>query len=297
VTLPALTVQTPAKINPVLEVLGKRPDGYHELSLVFQSIGLYDELSFWVEGTGVRLEIPESPSPLACDSSNLATQAGELFLKEFPKAGSGVRIRLKKRIPLAAGLGGGSSDAAAVLWGLDRIFGTHAGVEKLQGLAARLGSDVPFFLHGGTALGTGRGEKITPWAQGFEAQLVLVKPAQGLSTAEVYSSGGALVTGGEKVGAFKEALLKKDLRLAAGCLFNGLEGAAQSLLPEIAGLKKEMQESGAWGVLVSGSGPTVFGIAESPEKAEKAAERLKGKGRTVFSVRTIPTGIQSIPAP
>ena len=169
------TLRTPAKINPVLEVLGKRADGYHELALVFQAIGLYDELDFSEDRQGLRLEISESPASLAADDSNLIVKAAKLFFREVLKEKRGVRIRLKKRIPLAAGLGGGSSDAAATLLGLDQLFQTQAGETRLGALAAELGSDVPFFLKGGTALGRGRGEKITSWPPGPEMHLVLVE--------------------------------------------------------------------------------------------------------------------------
>ena len=291
---PVLTIQTPAKINPVLEVLGKRPDGYHELALVFQAVSLYDELAFFKEKQGVRLEVTRSPHPLPVDDSNLVLKAAKLFLKEIMGGKGGVRIHLKKEIPLAAGLGGGSSDAAATLRGMDWFFKTWLEESRLQSLAAQLGSDVPFFLTGGTALGTGRGEKITPLEPGPEISLVLVKPDAGLSTPAVYQSGKAVMTDGEKAKGFAAILKTGSARKIAESLYNGLEPAAFALLPEVEEIKKQLLDSGALGALVSGSGPTVFALAESREKAEEIAWKLEGEGWTVFVTRTISSGIERI---
>ncbi len=289
-----LTVQTPAKINPVLEVLGKRADGFHELALVFQAVGFYDELSFSKTSQGVELSVLESPGPLPADDSNLIVKAARLFLKEILKDEQGVRVELKKRIPLAAGLGGGSSDAAATLRGLQWLFQTKASEEKIEDLAARLGSDVPFFLTGGTALGTGRGEKITPWNDFMEMHLVLVKPAEGLSTQKVYQSGKALITSGEKARNFNSILRKKDLALIAQNLMNGLEPAAFHLMPDIVKLKRRLLEDGAVGALVSGSGPTVFALTESREKAETIARLFQGEDDQIWVTQTVSTGVQRI---
>jgi 4-diphosphocytidyl-2-C-methyl-D-erythritol kinase len=289
---PFLTLRTPAKVNPVLEVLGKRPDGYHELALVFQAIGLYDELDFSKEGTGFRLEIAESPLSLAADDSNLVVKAAKLFFQEVLKKEPRAQIRLRKKIPLAAGLGGGSSDAAAALIGLDRLFETRLGERGLVPLAARLGSDVPFFLAGGMAFGTGRGEQITPWEPGPEMALVLVKPKEGLSTPAVYQSGKALVTSGQKALNFRGLSGEKDLGKIAHSLFNGLEPAAFFLMPETETIKKELLEAGVLGALVSGSGPTVFGIAENLKEAARIGKRMEGRGRTVFVVPTVSTGVE-----
>lgn len=285
-------VQTPAKINPVLEVLGKRPDGYHELALVFQAIGLFDELEFVRGGDGLRFEIMESPSPLAVDDSNLVVKAAKLFLKRILQGEADVLIRLKKRIPLAAGLGGGSSDAAATLVGLNLVFDAMAPQTALESLAAQLGSDVPFFLTGGTAMGTGRGEVITPWEAAPEMPLVLVKPSQGLSTPAVYQSGKALFSSGEKAKEFKNLLREKNLPKIAGSLFNSLQPAAIYLMPEVESIRKQLVERGALGALVSGSGPTVFAIAKSKAAAREIAAQMAGEGRMVLATQTIRTGVQ-----
>ena len=291
----SFTLRAPAKINPILEVLGKRPDGFHELVLLFQAVALFDELTFFRDGNGVRLEVLDSPTPLAADDSNLVVKAAKLFLKEILGREEGVLIRLKKRIPLAAGLGGGSSDAAATLLGLDRVFETKLGKKRLESLAAPLGSDVPYFLTGGTALGTGRGENITPLEPAPPMSLVLAKPEKGLSTASVYQSGKALLSSGERSRNFRKLLQEGNRAKIAGALFNSLQPAAFFLMPEVEALKQELLQAGAQGALVSGSGPTVFGIAENERMAGRIAETLKGEGKTVIVTSTIPSGVEERP--
>ncbi len=286
---PALVLQTPAKINWVLEVLGKRDDGFHELALVFQAVSLWDELSFYPQDRGLELSIESSPAPLEADDSNLVLKAARLF---FEAAGiqAGTRIGLKKNIPLAAGLGGGSSDAAATLWGLNHLYQTRMPLEKLQALASRLGSDVPFFLTGGTALGTGRGEMIESWEPAADFSLVLVKPEEGLATPKVYQSGKAVFTPGEKAGKLKPLLQTRDPRAVAQGLFNGLEPAAFSLLPLVESLKNSLLNGGALGALVSGSGPTVFALMENGEAAQALARKMKSQAAHVFAVQTVSEG-------
>ncbi len=286
---PALVLQTPAKINWALEVLGKRDDGFHELVLVFQAISLWDELSFHKKDRGLELSIESPLTPLEADDSNLVLKAARLF---FQTAGleAGIRIELKKNIPLAAGLGGGSSDAAATLWGLNHLFETRMPLEKLQTLASRLGSDVPFFLTGGTALGLGRGEVIEPWEPAAHFSLVLVKPEEGLATPKVYQSGKAVFTPGEMARKLRPLLQTKDPRAVARGLFNGLEPAAFYLLPRVESLKNSLLEEGALGALVSGSGPTVFALVENETAAQVLARKMKPQTAYVFAVQTVSEG-------
>ena len=161
-------------------------------------------------------------------------------------------------------------------------------------MAAKLGSDVPFFLTGGTALGTGRGEKIEPWDDFFQMHLVLIKPEAGLSTQAVYGSGKAHLSSGEKARGFREVLKRKDLSLVSKSLLNGLEPAALHLMPEIGMLKKRLLEDGALGAIVSGSGPTVFALTESREKAETLARQFQGEDDHIWVTQTVPAGVQRI---
>lgn len=290
----SLFLRTPAKVNPVLEVLGKRPDGFHELALVFQAIDLYDEIRLEEGGQGIRLEVEGASGdpPLPADDSNLVMKAVRLFAHDVLRGSIDIRIRLKKNIPMAAGLGGGSSDAAATFLGLDRLFKTDLDLKELMPLAAQLGSDVAFFLTGGTALGRGRGEIIEPWEATEPWSLVLVKPKEGLSTPAVYRSGKALFTSGDRAQAFRQVVQKNDPALVGKALFNGLEPAALSLLPLIGEIREALERAGSLGVLVSGSGPTVFGVARDPDHALKIRDQLSGQGWDLWTVRTIPNAVQ-----
>ena len=291
---PILGCKAYAKINPVLEVIGKRPDGYHELSLLFQTIGLYDILTFEKAAEGIHLEMPLAPEGLSAGDDNLVLKAAKLFFKVHGSGFGGVRIHLTKKIPLAAGLGGGSSDAAGTLMGLDALFRTRLGPEALQGMAAALGSDVPFFLRGGTALGRGRGELLTPLPPLPEMNLVLVKPEAGLSTPAVYQSGRARLSGGEYTRQFQSLAREGRLPYLAGSLFNGLEPAAIFLMPEVGKIKQQLLEAGACGALVSGSGPTVFGVARTRPEAEQIAKRMEGESRSVWVTKTISTSAEGL---
>ena len=288
-----LTVQTPAKINPVLEVLDKRPDGYHNLALIFQAVALYDQLTFEKKPAGVGLRI-EGQAGLAADDSNLIVKAAKLFLREVLKNSDGVQITLHKIIPLAAGLGGGSSDAAAALRGLQWLFEVPVSEAKMHQLAAQLGSDVNFFLNGGTALGTGRGEIITPWKASVPLWVILVKPSEGLSTPAVYQSGKALMTTGNKVLEFQKVWSEGSPASIASRLFNGLEPAAFYLRPELELIKKRLIDEGALGVLLSGSGPTLFALAAHETEAKKIASGFEDEGLEVVITQTVSTGVQKV---
>jgi 4-diphosphocytidyl-2-C-methyl-D-erythritol kinase len=292
VTSAKVRLKTPAKVNPVLEVLQKRGDGYHDLALVFQAVSLYDELSLEKGPAGVQFRIDPPIPGLAVDDTNLVVKAAKLFLGEVMDNREGVRIVLEKKIPQAAGLGGGSSDAAATLLGLEALTRTGCGMEKLKGMAARLGSDVVFFLEGGTALGLGRGEIIEPWPACPPWNLVLVKPPEGLSTPSVFRSGKAVLTDGKRARAFKAAAQRGNPGEIADGLYNGLESAAVFLLPLVQAIKEELMEGGALGALVSGSGPTVFGVAENAAKARALAQRFDRKGWTALAVETVSKGVE-----
>ncbi len=283
-------LRTPAKVNPVLEVLRKREDGFHELALVFQAVSLYDEISLGKISSGVDFEIDPPLPDLAPDDSNLVVKAARLFLSEILQNQGGVRAVLTKKIPQAAGLGGGSSDAAATLWGLEALYQTGCGSAKLQELATRIGSDVSFFLEGGTALGLGRGELIEPWFPGPTWHLVLVKPPEGLSTPLVYRSGKALFSDGARARAFRETAKRGNPHEIAGSLYNGLESAAFNLLPSILRLKEELIKKGALGAMVSGSGPTVFAVVENQAAAGDLVRLFKQDGWTSLAVETVSHG-------
>ncbi|MBI1845468.1 MAG: 4-(cytidine 5'-diphospho)-2-C-methyl-D-erythritol kinase [Candidatus Rokubacteria bacterium] len=272
-----------AKVNLALEVLGKRADGYHEVATVMQAVDLSDRLVLEeADGLELRVTAPGIPT----DGTNLALRAARA-LAEASGVSRGVRITLDKRIPAAAGLGGGSSDAAAVLLGLDRLWGLRWAQPKLAEVAVTLGMDVPFFLHGGAALGRGRGEQLERLAAGTTA-LVLVNPRFGSSTAEVYGRvTPAMYSDGARARAVAAALRGRSAGRLAATLYNGLEPAVAPVAPEIAQMKAALVAAGALGALMSGSGPTVLGICRSFEQARQIRGRLTRASWECWAVRTL----------
>ncbi len=268
-----LTVKALAKINLTLDVLYKRPDGYHEVAMIMQAIDLADKMVFLEQPEGITLAV--NISGLACDHTNLAYRAAAL-LKERYGVRQGVRIELEKNIPLAAGLAGGSADAAGVLAGLNRLWRLGLKESELEALGAALGSDVPFCLRGGTALATGRGEALTSLPDMPECYVVLAKPPFAVSTAWVYQNYRAERVRAKPDTAGTLACLKsQDLNGIAHRLSNVLESVTIPSHPEIGQLKEYMIQYGAIASLMSGSGPTVFGLAGDYRQAGQIAEKLR----------------------
>jgi 4-diphosphocytidyl-2-C-methyl-D-erythritol kinase len=260
----ALRVKVPAKINFWLEVLGRRVDGYHELSSLMLPIGIYDELHLRVlpeEGIILECDQPEIPR----DRSNLAWRAAEVFY-EAMDARPALHIEIKKSIPMAAGLGGGSADAAGVLVGLSTLYPGKVSPEALHELAARLGADIPFFLYRKPALATGIGERLERVSGIPEYPLLLLKPPLTVSTAWVYNS-LKLTRGGSRI---KVPRLMADPWSLEEFLQNDLESVTLNAVPVLFHLKEWLVEQGALGALMSGSGPTVFGVFTSTETAGAA---------------------------
>ena len=272
-----------AKVNLALEVLGKRPDGYHELATVMQTVDLADRL---VLEDADELALTTSSSQIPVDKENIALRAA-LALRDAARVERGVKIRLVKRIPVAAGLGGGSSNAAAVLLGLNRLWNLRWTGARLAEIAETLGMDVPFFLAGGVALGTGRGERLTRLS-GMPLALVLVNPGTPLSTAAVYGRvTPAMYSGGGKAEMMAAALGARRRSKVAASLYNGLEAAAAGVSPEVTRIRAALMAAGALGALMSGSGPTVFGIARSFEQARQIRARLARASWGCWAVRSV----------
>ncbi|BAL83603.1 putative 4-diphosphocytidyl-2-C-methyl-D-erythritol kinase [Selenomonas ruminantium subsp. lactilytica TAM6421] len=280
-----VTVEANAKINLTLDILGKREDGFHEVSMVMQSIGLHDTLSLEKIEAGIELTI--NVPWLKADEKNLAWRAAALMQEEFKLAG-GVRIELIKRIPVAAGLAGGSADAAAVLKGMNELYDLGLSQKKLCELGAQLGSDIPFCIMGGTMLATGRGEVLTRLADMPETWVVLAKPRISVSTAwayQNYDEQGAEAHPDNE--AIQRAIAHKNRKAVAGLLCNVLESVTIKKYDVIAAYKEMMLENGAMASMMSGSGPTVFGLARSREQAEAIANVLRRETNAdVFVTRT-----------
>jgi 4-diphosphocytidyl-2-C-methyl-D-erythritol kinase len=270
-------------VNLVLELLGRRTDGYHEIATVMQAVDLSDRI---VLEAAESLELRTTAPGIPTDASNLALAAA-LRLREAAGIERGARITLDKRIPIAAGLGGGSTDAAAVLLGLNRLWGLRWPLDRLAEVAVTLGMDVPFFLRGGVAFATGRGEKLDRM-RGVALALVLVNPRYPSSTAEAYGrTTPAMYSDGRRARAVMSALATRRAERVAGTLYNGLEAAAAPVQPQIGQMKAALLAAGALGALMSGSGPTVFGIARSLDHARQIQRRVRKASWECWAVRTL----------
>ncbi len=274
-------ILAPAKINLCLHVLGKRPDGYHELAMIMQRVSLYDRVRLVLSGApGVRVAC--RGLALAPGEENIAARAARSLLRRAP--GQGVDIFLEKEIPTAAGLGGGSSDAAAVLVGLDEMLGLGLSREELMAEGAALGADVPFFIFGGAALATGIGTELAP-VDGLPAVwYVLVNPGVAVSTAWVYGNLGLTTTASvAKLPGFPRTIEELTAQL-----HNDLEGVTAGHYPQIGEVKQRLLQQGAAGALMSGSGPTVFGVFASEDAARRGAAALTDTpGWKVFVVQPV----------
>ena len=284
----AVRVWAPAKVNLFLEVLGKRPDGYHELATLMTAVSLYDTLEL--------TDLPSGDVRLTCDHPSLSTGPENLvcraveLVRQRTGRRDGVAVRLWKRIPLAAGLAGGSSDAAAALAGLNRLW--HLGWRRaeLAELGARLGSDVAFFFSAPAAWCTGRGEVTAPVRLGRALDFVLACPPVGLSTAEVFR--GVTVPERPRDGAeVRRAAEAGDVEALGRALFNRLQPVAERLCPAVADLCDRLAGLGPAGRLMSGSGSSVFALCHSPEEALALSRALRsvreeGDGVRVLVVRS-----------
>jgi 4-diphosphocytidyl-2-C-methyl-D-erythritol kinase len=278
-----LVLNAAAKVNLVLEVLGKREDGYHELVTVMQAVDLSDRITLEdAEILELRSRVPGLPT----DGRNLALRAA-MALREAAGVSRGARITLDKRIPVAAGLGGGSANAAAVLAGLNRLWRLRWPVERLDEVAIGLGMDVPFFLRGGTALATGRGERIERLRAG-SLGLVLVNPRFAVSTPEMYGRvTSEMYSDGRYAKTLCAGLRGRSPGRVAASLYNGLQEPAVAAYPPIGRIRAALLAAGALGALMSGSGPTVFGVARSFEHARQIRRRLTRGAWDCWAVRTL----------
>lgn len=263
------TFLAPAKVNFCLNVLGRRPDGYHDVAMLMQQIDLADRIRIQVtDGDLVTVTCPGLD--LAPGESNIAARAAELLLEHVGLSRK-VEIAIEKRIPAAAGLGGGSSDAAAVLKGLSEMLSLDLPRHELMSLGARLGADVPFFLYDRTAWATGIGEQLQPWPGVPPLWLLLVNPGVAVSTAWVY----------QNLGLTRAGTVANIPRFPAGVhdfvrlLHNDLEPVTCQRYPVVSEIKQQLLTRGAIGALMSGSGPTVFGVFDDPDAARSVEEQFR----------------------
>ena len=279
-----MKVKTAAKINLALDVTGKLPNGYHTIESVFQTVGLYDDVSVELAETSIELtcDVPEefaSADPIPCDERNIAYKAAKLFFEENGMD-CGCRIHIKKGIPSQAGMGGGSTDAAAVLYCLGELTGKS--VSKPE----QLGADVPFFLSGGTAYVEGIGERITPIADYSGKILVIAKGREGVSTAKAYSRIDALASPRHpETQKLAEAVISSP-KTAYQYFGNLFEQAVE--LPEVEDIKNIMLDGGSFRAVMTGSGSAVFGVFGSAGQAETCAKQLRSRGYFACVCETVP---------
>lgn len=267
----SVCVLAPAKVNLTLDIVGKRPNGYHDLESVMQTVGLYDELTVTKVSSGVLLDCS---SNLPQGRNNIVVRAAEAFLSAAEISG-GTNIRLHKRIPMGAGMGGGSADAAAVLTALDRLYETGWTKKQLMALGESLGADVPFCLYGGTAFVEGIGEKITPLCPLPSASFVIVKPKFSISTQDAYAAAdrGEIAFHPDHAG-IRKAIAEGNLPGIAKRLCNVFEQVTPN--QEIHAIRQALLQQGALGAVMTGSGSAVFGIFwPDPEKTAQAASALR----------------------
>lgn len=278
--------KAPAKINLMLDVLYKRPDGYHEVEMIMTMVDLADRLEMEALSRDTII-ISSQAGYIPLDEKNLAFQAAKL-IKERYNVKSGVYIHLDKHIPVAAGLAGGSSDAAATLRGLNRLWDLKIPVDELKRLGAELGSDVPFCITGGTALATGRGELLTALPNPPQCWVVLAKLPINVSTAEIYGKFRSNeISVHPSADRMRREIERSSFQGICGELGNVLEDVTLKLYPEVAHLKETMLRLGADGVLMSGSGPTVFGLVSKEAKISRIYNGLRGFCKDVFAVRLL----------
>ena len=274
-----------AKVNISLDIVGKREDGYHLLEMIMQSIDLYDEIV--IEKQKKEITIKCNKPYVPTDERNLAYKAAQLFIEKY-NIDSGVNINIKKNIPVAAGLAGGSTDCAAVLKIMNKLFQVNADNEKLMELGVKLGADVPYCIKGGTALCKGIGEEVTA-LKGFKDKvIVLVKPPFGVSTNSVYQEFNIeKARNHPNTNLIIDAINNDNLKMVCDNMKNLLENVTLRKHKILINIKEEMRYNGAMGTMMSGSGPTVFAFFDDMLKAQRCFEKMKEKYSDVFITRTI----------
>lgn len=317
----SVKIEAPAKINLTLDVIGVRPNGYHDVCMVMQTIGIHDTVEIIGIPEGIRLVLTNPMSKMGegcvgdyvpCDEHNIAYKAAALFLETLKEKSAGepaqhaapmttgeadaegktlggVEVRITKRIPVAAGLAGGSTDAAAVLKGMNILFGDPFTEEELITMSPKLGADVAFCVMGGTALSEGIGEILTKLPSAAGIKLLVAKPDIQVSTKEVYTAlDSQPITQHPDNKGMLDAIAKKDVAGIASLLGNVLADVTMPRHPEIAEIRDVMLQEGALNAMMSGSGPTVFGIFTDDNKAAEALGRLMDLGYTqLFFTATV----------
>jgi len=272
----SLEVKAYAKVNLGLDVLRRREDGYHELRMIMQTVDLYDTLTF-EKTEEAKIVMTCNIEGLPCDERNLVYKSAKLMFDEYDLPG-GIRIHLEKRIPMAAGMAGGSTDAAAVFNGMNELYDLGIGKERLCELGVRIGADVPYCIVGGTALSEGIGEVLTMLPNVPDCVVLIAKPDFDVSTKYVFENLHAnSLTYHPDIDAMADAIRNNDLAGVVRVMDNVLETVTEAKYTEITTIKNVMKEHGAMRAMMSGSGPTVFGLYENKDDAAKAADEIRDR--------------------
>lgn len=278
-------IKAPAKINLTLDVLNKRADGYHEVEMIMTTIDLSDRIGL-SELSENDIQIISQNRFVPDDQRNLAYQAAKVLKEKF-NVKQGVTITIDKAIPVAAGLAGGSSDAAATLRGLNQLWGLGLSLDELAEIGAEIGSDVSFCVYGGTAVAKGRGEKITHLPAPPNCWVILAKPSIGVSTADVYRNLDLSSVHHPNSSAMIQAIMNGNYEAVCNEIGNVLESVTLKMHPEVHHIKEQMERFGADAVLMSGSGPTVFGLVQYDSRLQRIYNGLRGFCDQVFAVRML----------
>ena len=282
-----VTIKAPAKINLALDTLYKRDDNYHEVEMIMTTVDLADYITVTPRNDD-KIVIQSNEFTIPLSEKNLAYQAAELFRKHF-NIKQGVEIYIKKKIPVAAGLAGGSSNAAATLKALRELFKVDCTMDELAELGARLGSDIPFCVYGGTALATGRGEIIHPIPSPPKCWVILIKPRIGVSTKEIYEALNANEVQHLDIKGMLDCIELQDYQGICNRLGNSLESVTFERYPVVEEIKNKLIQFGADAVLMSGSGPTVFALVRKEYKLRRIINSINGclREHEVYAVRLI----------
>lgn len=267
------------KINLGLDVIRKRPDGYHDLDMIMQMVDVYDDIVITKNKTG-KIEVKTDTAVLSNGKDNLAYMAAKMLMDEF-KIKDGVNIYINKRIPIAGGMAGGSSDCATTLMGINQLFELGLSKEELMERGVKLGADVPYCVLGGTAIARGIGEVLTPLSAPVDCHVIIAKPPVSVSTAYVYGHIKPLeITKRPDIEAMAQSIKDGDLKKMASLIYNVMEDVTVVEYPIISEIKQVMLDNGALNSIMSGSGPTVFGLFDDKEKAQQCVKTLEEKGLT-----------------
>ncbi|MGM8366798.1 4-(cytidine 5'-diphospho)-2-C-methyl-D-erythritol kinase [Virgibacillus sp. W0181] len=277
--------KAPAKINLSLDVLGKRDDGYHEVEMIMTTIDLYDRIELESLPSN-EIQVSVATRYVPSDERNLAYKAAKV-MKDWLNIKKGVHIKIKKSIPVAAGLGGGSADAAAVLRGLNRLWNLQLSNKALAGIGIEIGSDVPFCVYNKTALVQGRGEKVTPLPRPPACWVVLAKPDIGVSTTKIFQLLDTVDIVHPQTDNIIQALKFSDFDMLCMYTANVLEQITTELHPEVKEIKQRMVQAGVMGGLMSGSGPTIYGLVKQEKKGQRICNGLRGFCNEVYVVRIL----------